>query len=112
PIAATLNELSLDALVRILSEPKNALTKQYKKLFELEDVKLKFTDEALLSIAKNAIERKSGARGLRAILESVMLDIMYDIPSSPGIHECVIAEEVITKGKTPLLLYENQIEYG
>jgi len=112
PIAATLNELSLDALVRILSEPKNALTKQYKKLFELEDVKLKFTDEALLSIAENAIERKSGARGLRAILESVMLDIMYDIPSSPGIHECVIGEDVITKGKTPLLLYENQIEYG
>jgi len=112
PIAATLNELSLDALVRILTEPKNALTKQYKKLFELEDVKLKFTDEALLSIAKNAIERKSGARGLRAILESVMLDIMYDIPSSPEIRECLIGEEVITKGKTPLLLYENQKEYG
>jgi len=112
PITATLNELSLDALVRILTEPKNALTKQYKKLFELEDVKLKFTDEALLSIAKNAIERKSGARGLRAILESVMLDIMYDIPSSPEIRECLIGEEVITKGKTPLLLYENQKEYG
>jgi ATP-dependent Clp protease ATP-binding subunit ClpX len=112
PIATTLNELSLDALVRILTEPKNALTKQYKKLFELEDVKLKFTDEALLSIAKNAIERKSGARGLRAILESVMLDIMYDIPSSPEINECLIGEEVITKGKTPLLLYENQKEYG
>lgn len=112
PIAATLNELSLDALVRILSEPKNALTKQYKKLFELEDVKLKFTDEALLSVAKNALERKSGARGLRAILESVMLDIMYDIPSSPEIQECVIGEEVITKDKTPLLLYENQKKYG
>jgi ATP-dependent Clp protease ATP-binding subunit ClpX len=112
PILATLDELSLDALVRILKEPKNALIKQYKKLFELEDVSLKFTDEALLVIAKNALQRKSGARGLRAILESVMLNIMYDIPSSSGIRECVIGEEVILKGESPLLIYENQVEYG
>jgi len=112
PINATLGELSLDALVRILTEPKNALIKQYRKLFELEDVELKFTDEALLAVAQGAIERKSGARGLRAILESVMLDIMYDIPSTPGIRECVIGEEVMTKGEPPLLLYENQAEYG
>ncbi len=112
PITTTLGELSLDALVRILTEPKNALVKQYKKLFELEDVELKFTDEALLSVAKNALERKSGARGLRAILESVMLDIMYDIPSNPDIRECVIGEEVIVKNESPLLLYENQAEYG
>ena len=112
PIIATLNELSLDALVRILTEPKNALIKQYKKLFELEDVKLKYTDEALLAVAQDAIKRKSGARGLRAILESVMLDIMYEIPSAPRIRECVIGEEVITKGESPLLLYENQVEYG
>ena len=112
PIFATLNELSLDALVRILTEPKNALVKQYKKLFELEHVKLKFTDAALLGVAKAALERKSGARGLRAILESVMLDIMYDIPSSPEIQECVIGEEVITRGESPLLLYENQVEYA
>ncbi|OQX65176.1 MAG: ATP-dependent Clp protease ATP-binding subunit ClpX [Deltaproteobacteria bacterium] len=112
PINATLGELSLDALVRILTEPKNALIKQYKKLFELEDVELKFTNEALLAIARSAQERKSGARGLRAILESVMLDIMYDIPSTPGIRECVIGEEVIVKGESPLLLYENQAEYG
>jgi len=112
PITATLGELSLDALVRILTEPKNALVKQYKKLFELEDVELKFTDEALMAVAKNALERKSGARGLRAILESVMLDIMYDIPSSTDIRECVIGEEVISKNETPLLLYENQAEYG
>ena len=112
PIVSTLNELSLDALVRILTEPKNALIKQYKKLFELEDVELKFTNEALLSIAKDAIERKSGARGLRAILESVMLDIMYEIPSTSGIRECVIGEEVITNGESPLLLYENQVEYA
>jgi len=78
PITTTLDELSLDALVRILKEPKNALIKQYKKLFELENVKLSFTDEVLLAIAKDAIKRKSGARGLRAILETAMLDIMYD----------------------------------
>jgi ATP-dependent Clp protease ATP-binding subunit ClpX len=112
PIVATLNELSLDALVRILTEPKNALIKQYQKLFELEHVKLKFTDAALLDVAKAALERKSGARGLRAILESVMLDIMYEIPSSPGIQECVIGEEVITRGESPLLLYENKVEYA
>ncbi len=112
PIVATLNELSLDALVRILTEPKNALIKQYQKLFELEHVNLKFTDAALLCVAKAALERKSGARGLRAILESVMLDIMYEIPSSPEIQECVIGEEVITRGESPLLLYENQVEYA
>ena len=112
PIFATLNELSLDALVRILTEPKNALVKQYKKLFELEHVNLKFTDAALLAVAEAALERKSGARGLRAILESVMLDIMYEIPSSPEIQECVIGEEVITRGESPLLLYENQVEYA
>lgn len=112
PIIATLDELSMDALVRILTEPKNALIKQYKKLFELENVDLKFTDEALLAIAKDAIERKSGARGLRAILESVMLDIMYDIPTTSGIRECVINEKVIERGEKPLLLYENQMEYA
>ncbi len=112
PILATLDELSLEALVRILTEPKNALVKQYKKLFELEGVELKFTDEALLAIAREAVKRKSGARGLRAIMESVMLDIMYDIPSTPGIRECVIGEEVITKGERPLLLYENQVGYA
>jgi len=112
PIAATLSELSMDALVRILTEPKNALVKQYKKLFELEGVELKFSDNALLAVARDGIERKTGARGLRAVLESVMLDIMYDIPSSPGIRECVISEEVITECKTPLLIYETQVEYG
>ncbi len=112
PIVSSLNHLSLEALVRILTEPKNALVKQYKKLFELEDVDLKFTDEALLAVAKHAIERKSGARGLRAILESVMLNIMYDIPNMPGVRECVIGEEVITRGESPLLLYENQAGYA
>ncbi len=112
PITATLNELSLDALVRILKEPKNALIKQYKKLFELENVKLRFTDDVLVAIAKDAIKRKSGARGLRAILESVMLDIMYDIPSMPEITEVIINEDVITKGEPPLLIYEKQAKFG
>lgn len=108
PIIATLNHLSLEALVRILTEPKNALVKQYGKLFELEDVGLKFTDEALEAVAQDAIRRKSGARGLRAILETVMLDIMYDIPTMEGVRECIIGEEVIKKGEPPLLVYENQ----
>jgi len=112
PIIATLNNLSEDALVRILTEPKNALVSQYEKLFELEGVELKFTDEALRSVAEDAIKRKSGARGLRAILESVMLDIMYDIPSMPGVQECIIGEEVIRKDESPLLLYENQAGYA
>jgi len=112
PIFATLSDLSMDALVKILTEPKNALVKQYEKLFELEEVELKFTEEALLAVASDALKRKSGARGLRAILESVMLDIMYDIPSSPGIRECVVGEEVITRGESPLLLYENKAGYA
>jgi len=112
PIISSLSELSLQALVRILTEPKNALVSQYKKLFELEEVNLKFTNEALQAVANSALERKSGARGLRAILESVMLDIMYEIPSTPNVRECVVGEEVITMGETPLLLYENQAGYA
>jgi ATP-dependent Clp protease ATP-binding subunit ClpX len=112
PIIATLSDLSLEALVRILTEPKNALVKQYQKLFELEGVELKFTNEALLSVARDALDRKSGARGLRAILESVMLDIMYDIPHMTGVQECVVGEEVMTRGESPLLLYENQAGYA
>jgi len=112
PVLASLGELSLDALVRILTEPKNALVKQYEKLFEFEDVKLTFTKDGLKAVAKEAIDRKSGARGLRAILEKVMLDIMYDLPSQSGVAECVIGEEVILSNDSPLLLYETQIEYA
>jgi ATP-dependent Clp protease ATP-binding subunit ClpX len=112
PVLASLGELSLDALVRILTEPKNAVVKQYEKLFEFEDVKLTFTKDALKGVAKEAIDRKSGARGLRAILEKVMLDIMYDLPSRSGVAECVIGEEVILSNDPPLLLYETQIEYA
>jgi ATP-dependent Clp protease ATP-binding subunit ClpX len=112
PVITSLGELSLDALVRILTEPKNALIKQYQKLFEFEGVTLKFTKEALKCVAREALERKSGARGLRAILEKVMLDIMYDLPSRSDLSECVIGEEVISNNESPLLLYENQSKYA
>ena len=98
PVIATLDELDEDALVDILTEPKNALVKQYQKLFEFEDVRLRFTDGALRAVARQALTRKSGARGLRAILENVMLDLMYDIPSRDDVEECVISEEVIEQG--------------
>ena len=112
PVVATLDELSEDALIRILREPKNALTKQYAKLFELEGVELKFTDEALQAVAQQALERKSGARGLRSILEASMLDIMYDLPSLKDVQEVLVGEEVISEGEQPLLLYSNQAEYA
>ncbi len=112
PVIASLGELSLDALVRILTEPKNALVKQYQKLFGFEGIKLTFTKEALKSVSKQALDRKSGARGLRAILEKVMLDIMYDLPSRSGVGECVIGDEVILNDEPPLLMYENQIKYA
>jgi ATP-dependent Clp protease ATP-binding subunit ClpX len=106
PVVATLDELSAESLVRILTEPKNALIKQYKKLFEIEGVNLRLTDSALSAIADEALKRKSGARGLRAILESCMLDIMYDIPSKDDVKECVIGEEVVLNKEEPILLYE------
>jgi len=108
PIIATLDELEEDALVDILVKPKNALIKQYAKMFEFENVKLKFQKEALSAVAREAIKRKSGARGLRAILEDVMLEIMYDIPSQENVKECVIGEDVIVKRDKPLLVYENK----
>ena len=106
PVVATLDELSAETLVRILTEPKNALVKQYEKLFDLEGVNLRFTDSALTAIADQAVKRKSGARGLRAILESCMLDIMYEIPSIESVKECVIGEDVIINREDPILLYE------
>ncbi len=107
PVVATLDELDEPALVRILSEPKNALTKQYQRLFEMEKVRLEFTTEALEAVAGEAISRKSGARGLRSILESVMLDIMYDIPSKENAREVHIDADVILKKKQPLVVYDN-----
>jgi ATP-dependent Clp protease ATP-binding subunit ClpX len=108
PVIATLNELTEDELVSILTEPKNALVKQYKKLFDLEDVRLRFTDGALRAISREAMSRKSGARGLRSIMENIMLDIMYELPSQPEIEECIINEEVILKQESPLLMYRGQ----
>ena len=110
PMIATLEELDEQALVRILREPKNALTRQYQQLFEMENVHLKFTDGALTAIAREALKRKSGARGLRAIMENVMLDIMYDIPSQPNIKEVLISEEVITAHDQPIVLYQKAAE--
>jgi ATP-dependent Clp protease ATP-binding subunit ClpX len=110
PVVATLAELEEAALVDILTKPKNALVKQYEKLFEFEDVRLRFTDAALSAVARQALERKSGARGLRSILEAVMLDLMYEIPSRDDVEECVINEEVIEQGNDPLLVLKQEAE--
>ena len=106
PVIATLEELDEQALVRILREPKNALVRQYQKLFDLESVHLGFTEGALTAIAREALKRKSGARGLRAIMENIMLDVMYDIPSQPNIKEVLISEEVVTRNASPIVLYQ------
>ena len=108
PVVATLNDLREDDLVTILTQPKNALVKQYQKLFELEKVKLSFTKEALRAIAREAMRRNSGARGLRAIMEDAMLDIMYDVPYREGVRECRITQEVVTKHEPPQLVLEKE----
>jgi ATP-dependent Clp protease ATP-binding subunit ClpX len=110
PVVAVLDELDEAALVRILTEPKNSLVRQYQKLLSFDNVRLRFTDGALSAIAKRAIQRKSGARGLRAILEEIMLDVMYEIPSQKGIKECLINEDTIQKKERPILVYEKQAE--
>ncbi len=106
PVVATLDELDEEALVRILCEPKNALVKQYQKLFEMEGVTLKFTDGALAAVAGEAMKRKTGARGLRSILENAMLDVMYEIPSQDRVREIVFSEEVILQDAQPIILYD------
>ncbi|MEN0068069.1 MAG: ATP-dependent Clp protease ATP-binding subunit ClpX, partial [Myxococcota bacterium] len=108
PVVATLNQLDEDALVKILTEPKNALTKQYQKLFEMDGVQLKFTDGSLRLIAREALKRKAGARGLRGILEEIMLDAMYDLPSKSNVRECIISEEVVEGNQPAILVYENE----
>jgi len=110
PVVATLSELDQESLVKILTEPKNALIKQYQKLFEYEGVKLKFTDGAVEEVAREAVQRKAGARGLRAILEKLMLDVMYDVPSATNVQECIVSEEVVAKSKQPILVYQNEAE--
>lgn len=109
PVTVSLDFLDEKALERILTEPKNALIKQYKKLFELDGVKLKFTDEAINTIAKKAVERKTGARGLRAILENAVMDIMYETPSDETIKECIVNEDVINGLADPELVYNSVI---
>ncbi|MGD1076083.1 MAG: ATP-dependent Clp protease ATP-binding subunit ClpX [Thermodesulfovibrionales bacterium] len=110
PVVALLTELEEAALVKILTEPKNSLVKQYQKLLSFDNVRLRFTEGAFTAIARKAVERKTGARGLRAILEEVMLDVMYEIPSQRGIKECLINEDTILKKERPILVYEKQAE--
>ena len=110
PVVATLDELDEPAMIKILTEPKNALIKQYQRLLLFDNVRLRFTEGALSAVAKKAIQRKTGARGLRTILEEIMLDVMYEIPSQKGIKECVINEDTIVKNEKPILLYGRQAE--
>jgi len=110
PVMATLHELDEDMLVEILLSPKDALIKQYVRLFEMDDVTLRFTDDALRAVAKQALARKTGARGLRSILENAMLELMYEIPSKRSIREVIINAGVIEKKEKPILLYEEQVE--
>ncbi len=110
PVIATLTDLDEDALVTILTKPKNALVKQYQRLFELEDAELKFTDDALQAIAKLAIERKTGARGLRSILENILLDTMFDLPALENVAEVVVNEEAVTSDAKPLIIYAEKAD--
>jgi len=108
PVVATLHDLDEAALVRILREPKNAIIKQYQKYFDLEKVRLKFTDDAVAAVAREAMKRGTGARGLRAVLEEVMLEVMYELPSLPGLKECIITREVILNKDRPILISEQK----
>ena len=110
PVIATLEDLDEPALVQILSEPKNALVKQYQRLFEMEDVKLTITTEALKAISRKAIERKTGARGLRSIMEAILLEMMFELPGLKGVEEVVIGPEVVDGGAKPLRIYSERVE--
>ena len=110
PVVAVLDELNEHALIKILTEPRNALVKQYQKLFELENVKLNFTDSDLAAVAREAMKRKTGARGLRAILENAMLDVMYEMPSQANVRECLVNEDMILGRGTPIMVYEKKAE--
>ena len=109
PVLGTLNELDRDELIRVLIEPKNALVRQYQKLFELENVKLHFPEETIEAIADLALDKDTGARGLRAIMEEAMMEIMFDIPSKKSVEECVITPGVIRSGEDPLLVYDTDV---
>ena len=107
PVVTSLEELGEDALIQILKEPKNAITKQYAALFSMEDTELEFRDDALQAIARKAMERKTGARGLRSIVEGVLLDTMYELPSNTDVSKVVIDETVIRGESKPILIYDN-----
>jgi len=107
PVIATLEDLDEDALIIILTKPKNALVKQYQRLFELEDTKLTFTEDALQAIARRAIERKTGARGLRSIMEDILLDTMFDLPGMDTVTEVVVNEEAVTSDAAPLMIHDD-----
>jgi ATP-dependent Clp protease ATP-binding subunit ClpX len=112
PVVATLRDLDAESLVIILTKPKNALVKQYQLLFEMENVKLSFTEDALASIARKAMDRKTGARGLRSILEDVLLNTMFELPGMEGVEEVVVNEEVIAGKAKPLFIYSDRAEAG
>jgi ATP-dependent Clp protease ATP-binding subunit ClpX len=108
PVVATLEDLDVPALIQILTEPKNALTKQYARLFEMEGAKLTFKEDALVAIAKKAIERKTGARGLRSIVENMLLDTMYELPDAENVEEVVVSAETVNDGKAPVFVYADK----
>ena len=108
PVLATLGDLTEEALIEILTRPKNALAKQYQRMFEMEGVKLRFQDEALHAIARRAITRKTGARGLRSIMEGILLDTMYELPTLQGVQEVVITGDVVDGGSRPLYTYSDK----
>ena len=110
PVLATLEDLDEDALVDILTVPKNALVKQYQRLFEMEDVKLEFREDALRAVSRKAIERKTGARGLRSILESILLDPMYDLPGLDDVEEIIINADVVESGALPMMVHSDRRE--
>ena len=107
---ATLKELDIEALIKVMTEPKNSLVKQYKKLFEFENIKLKLTEDAIRAIAEKALARKTGARGLRAVMEETMLDMMYELPSQEDIEEVVINKEVVANGEKPMMVYAKKTQ--
>ena len=107
PVTVALDKLDAEALVRVLTEPKNAIIKQYKKMLKMDDVDLVFEDEAVKAIAEKAIEQNTGARGLRAIIEETMRNVMFDVPSEKDVKECIIKKECITEGKQPVIIYKN-----
>ncbi|MEA3424260.1 MAG: ATP-dependent Clp protease ATP-binding subunit ClpX, partial [Bacillota bacterium] len=108
PVIVSLDALDEEALIRILQEPKNALVKQYQILFDIDSVELSFEKDALVEIAKQSKERNTGARGLRSIVEKVMLDVMYELPNRSDVEKCIITKEVITKGQNPTLVLHDK----